>query len=272
MKVIFSFLVPLFFFSCASGKERVFIGSTPADAVVRSFLQIPFKDSIDFIRWKISLEDDQYSLQCNYGIGKNNTNGFINGGTWVKLNGGLKKEKNYYHLKNGNRSLQVLELNSNLLHLLNEDESLLVGNGGWSYTLNSETPVTANKLNVISTPAILKDSMAFQGRTPCLKFANIGKSTTCYKLKWWIVLYADAKTNKPATYYIKGTAVRHNGKTGTWTMNTEKDGRIIYKLHSDNNEVLHLLKIDDNILVFTDQQGKLLVGDEDFSYSLNKVW
>jgi len=55
-------------------------------------------------------------------------------------------------------------------------------------------------------------------------------------------------------------------------MNTEKDGRIIYKLHSDNNEVLHLLKIDDNILVFTDQQGKLLVGDEDFSYSLNKVW
>ncbi len=85
-------------------------------------------------------------------------------------------------------------------------------------------------------------------------------------------MYADAKTIKPATYYIKGTAVRHNGKTGTWTMNTEKDGRIIYKLHSDNNEVLHLLKIDDNILVFIDQQGKLLVGDEDFSYSLNKAW
>ncbi len=202
MKSIFSFLLPLFFF-CASGKERVFIGSTPADALVRSFLQIPLTDSIDFIRWKVSLQDDQYSLQCNYGIGKNNTNGFINGGTWVKLNGKLEKEKNYYHLKNGDRTLQILELNSNLLHLLNKDKSLLVGNGGWSYMLNSKTPVTPDKLNVISTPAILRDSMAFEGRTPCLKFANIGQSTTCYKLKWWIVLYADAKTNKPATYYMK---------------------------------------------------------------------
>jgi hypothetical protein len=77
------------------------------------------------------LQDNKYSLQCNYGIGKNNTNGFINGGTWVKLNGRLEKEKNHYHLKNGNRTLQILELNSNLLHLLNKDKSLLVGNGGW---------------------------------------------------------------------------------------------------------------------------------------------
>jgi len=82
--------------SCAGGKESTYIGSTPATSnVVRSFLGIPFSDSIDFIRWKITMLDNKYSLQCNYGIGKPNTNGFISNGKWIALRGGLKKEKNF---------------------------------------------------------------------------------------------------------------------------------------------------------------------------------
>src|SRR5262245_57415910 len=92
------FLSVLLMISCAGGKEKKFTGSTPADAVVRSFLGIASSDSIDFIRWNLLLEDDHYHLTCNYGVGKPNTRGFINGGTMVETTGALKKEKNYYHL------------------------------------------------------------------------------------------------------------------------------------------------------------------------------
>ena len=40
----------------------------------------------------------------------------------------------------------------------------------------------------------------------------------------------------------------------------------------NGNGFLYLLKLDNNILVFTDARGKLLVGDEDFDYTLNKKW
>ncbi len=272
MKIISFFLLIFFIASCAAGKERTYIGSTPANHFLRSFLGISFSDSVDFIRWKITMHDDKYILKCNYGIGKPNTNGFMNGGKWIELNGGLKKKKNYYYLQTGNKTLGALELNASLLHLLNEDNSLLVGGGGWSYTLSAETPSASNQINITSKQTILKDSMSFQGRTPCLEFASIQRGTTCYKLKWWIVLYADVKSNKPTTYYLNGTAVLNKGKTGTWTMITGKDGRIIYQLNSDNNDVLYLLKLDENILVFTDKQGKLLVGDENFSFTLNRRW
>ena len=77
-KVLFAVL--LFMVSCANGKDRNFTGSTPAATVVREFLGIDFRDSIDFIRWKLVLNDLHFKLECNYGIGKPNTNGFINGG------------------------------------------------------------------------------------------------------------------------------------------------------------------------------------------------
>ena len=36
------------------------------------------------------------------------------------------------------------------------------------------------------------------------------------------------------------------------------------------NGLLYLLKLDEHILVFTDAHEKLLVGNEDFSYTLNR--
>jgi len=38
------------------------------------------------------------------------------------------------------------------------------------------------------------------------------------------------------------------------------------------NESIYLLKLNENILGFADQQGKLLVGDKNFSYTLSKRW
>jgi hypothetical protein len=272
MKIISAFLSILLIVSCASGKEKTYTGSTPADIVIRTFLGIPLSDSVDFIRWKLIFRDNRYNLECNYGIGKPNTNGFFNGSKKIELSGALKEEKNNYELINGNKTLKVAELNTDLLHLLNTDNSLLIGNGGWSYTLNNITPSVTDQINMAAKQTVLKDSMAFEGRTPCNVPGVIPRGMECYKLKWYIVLYANTEKNEPGTYKVYGTPYRKaGGKTGNWKIITGKDGRIIYQLDDDNgNGFLYLLKLDEHILVFTDANGKLLVGDHDFSYTMNR--
>ncbi len=272
MKFIHIFFPALFIVSGVSGKENVYTGSTPAAPVIRSFLGIPLTDSIDFIRWKLVFTDKDYHLQCNYGIGKPNTNGFYNGGKKIEFTGLLKKEKNIYLLQSNQKTLKIAELNRDLLHLVNTDNSLLVGNGGWSYTLNNITPSGSDQVNMTGERSVLKDSMCFQGRTPCNVPGVVAAGTTCYKLKWSIVLYADARKNEPSTFLAKGTPwYKEGGRRGTWKIVTGKNNRVIYQLNDDKgNGFLYLLKLDEHLLVFTDADGKLLTGDEDFSYTLNR--
>jgi hypothetical protein len=274
MKMISSFLLILLIASCVSGKGNTYIGSTPADTVVRSFLGIPLSDSVDFIRWKLILKDNQYQLYCNYGIGKANTNGFIDGGIKIELSGKYRKEKYYYLLQNGTKTLRVIELNEDLLHVADAGNSLLVGNGGWSYTLNNISSSGFVEVSIRGAPIVFNDSMAFEGRTPCQVPGIIAPGSLCYKLKWYIVLYANTQKNKPGTYKIFGTPWRREGgRTGNWKIIARKKGQTIYQLNDDNeNGFLYFLKLDDHIIIFTDARGKLLVGDEDFSYTLNRRW
>ncbi len=54
-------------------------------------------------------------------------------------------------------------------------------------------------------------------------------------------------------------------------MTTENDGRVVYALSDQNGKsFIHLLKLDEGVLIFTDVKGNLLVGDHDFSYTLNR--
>jgi hypothetical protein len=271
MKIINIFLPVLLIVFCAKAKDRMFTGSTPAGPVIRSFLGIPLPDSVDFIRWQLTLIGDSYHIQCNYGIGKPNTNGFINDGKKIELSGTLRKEKNVYRLLNGNKTLGIAELNTDLLHLLDTDNRLLKGNGGWSYTLNNTAAAPSDQINITAGRTLLKDSIAFEGRSPCNVPGIIAPGTLCYKLKWYIVLYANATTHEPGRYKVYGTPYREEGgKTGNWEIITGKNGRIIYRLNDDKgNGFLYLLKADEHILLFTDANGRLLVGNEDFSYTLN---
>ena len=86
--------------------------------------------------------------------------------------------------------------------------------------------------------------------------------------------YANASKNEPTTYLLNRSNLmpsEYPGKTGTWKIITGKDGRIIYVLTPDNeNTPTYLLKLDDNILEFTDAKGNLLVGNEDFSFTLSR--
>jgi len=271
MKIITTLLSITLFVSCANSKETNYTASTPAAQTVRSFLGISLTDSIDFIRWKLSLTDIKYSLECTYGIGKPNTNGFYEPKK-VILTGNVKKENNVYILQNGVQRLKLAELNTNLLHILNENNSLLIGGGGWSYAINSIAPTTSDKTNFIAKRTILKDSMAFEGRTPCSVPNIIPPGKECYKLKWYLVLYGNPAKNEPSTYRLLGTGFRaEGGKRGSWKIRNGKDGRIIYQLNDEKgNPFIHLLKLDDGVLIFTDASGNLLVGDLDFSYTLNR--
>lgn len=265
-----TFLVLLFISSCARGKEVFYTGSTPAGKVVRSFLGVSLSDSIDFIRWRLTLRDTQYTLECHYGIGKPNTDGFVNDNN-VNLSGNTQWRGIYCYLQNGNKTLTLVSLNSTLFYLADEQQHLLVGTAGWSYVLNGDTSQASDAVTIVAQQSALIDSMIFQGRTPCWNFAGIHPGENCVKQKWYVVLFSDAKTHKPSTYYVRGTAYGNNSKSrGNWNIITGKGGRIIYQLHPQGQDkTIDLVKLDDNILMFTDN-AKLLIGDRNFSFALNR--
>ena len=271
MKIPAIFFYMLFAISSASGKEQTYIGSTPANSVVKDFLGIRISDSIDFIRWTIVIDQDSYQLHCNFGLSEPNTTGFKKGGSKLQLSGRCSKVGNYYHLRNGPKLLKLMEVNTDLVHFANADNSLLVGNGGWSFTLNSIAPLKRSTTNTRSIPFAFKDSLRFVGRTPCGVPGVVSEGKTCYKLKWLIVLHSNRQPNSSGSFTIKGTRWRQEGGiTGDWKVIDKGEGRFIYQLnHRYGKGVLYFLKLDDNIIVFTDSSGKPLVGDKDYSYTLN---
>jgi hypothetical protein len=155
------------------------------------------------------------------------------------------------------------------MHLLNSDGSLMVGNGGWSYTLNSMTEVNTSEVSLKQTAISFKDSIVFEGRTPCkgIEEMMIGRSRPeCYKKKWLVYLYKNNPDAISGTYKIGSTVGAYKG---TWKLK-ESAGKKIYHLDLSNGRSLSLLPADNNIVYLMDTKGKLMVGDHDFSYSLNR--
>ena len=138
--------------------------------------------------------------------------------------------------------------------------------------MNTLTPSLNDQLELTPKKTVIKDSMAFEGRTPCGVPGVIPQGKLCYKLKWYLVLYGDPAKNESRAYRLLGTGYRaEGGRRGKWKIDTGKDGRIIYQLLDEAGKpFIYLLKLDDGILIFTDEKGNLLVGDHDFSYTLNR--
>ena len=275
MRIIFSLLCLLA--ACLPGraKQSVYQGSTPAHFDVRKFLNISLTDSIDFIKWQLAIETGKYELNCRYGLAKGGTDGFTNE-KQIRLAGTITKRGLYYMLNADGRSFFLLQINSNLFHLLDQKQNLLVGNGGYSYTLNIDNPVKTDQLNISRKQTPLTVEAAFEGRTPCQELAKmmgLNKSAACDKMKWYIIFVVDSITRKPSHYLKGGRAYkRETMDNGKWETFIGKDGRIMYKLDPDkNNASTYLVKVDENILMFTDPEGNLMVGNKNFSYTLNRV-
>jgi hypothetical protein len=118
----------------------------------------------------------------------------------------------------------------------------------------------------------------FDGRTPCQELAKQLHETVtpaCIKIKWRLTLYKDSVTGDPGTYELLGFVYKKDTpRTGKWSISkgTKVNPQaIIYQLDQPGREPLLLLKADDNVLFFLDQEKNLLVGNRDFSYTLNRL-
>ena len=268
--------------------KTVLVGSTPGDSLIKSLLTISPESRIDFIRWDLTLNEAEngsktYVLNVVFGEGQPNTNGFKGGGEKLSFEGTYAISKNIYELKNEKTSTKILliKLNENLFHFLTPDNKLMVGNGGWSYTL-SRKDSSANTSAVLpvwiaSLPDDTAQQVIFDGRTPCLDFAgqyNLQVGNDCHKLKWKLTLFRDSKTNKPTTYALQTTLNRPKITEGNWTIikgaKTNPEA-IIYQLDPDKpDESISFLVGDENVLFFLDKKNQLFTGNSDFSFTLNR--
>ena len=131
----------------------IFVASTPCSTVSRPLPGISVSTDCEFIKWKLTLYQDEstktpttYKLHSLYGLPKQGTTGFIGGGEKVDMEGkwtiikGMASARNaiVYQLKDSKtgKTISFLKLNDNILHLLDSDQRLMIGNAAWSYTLN----------------------------------------------------------------------------------------------------------------------------------------
>ena len=91
-------------------------------------------------------QNETYTLHYTYGLPKQGTTGFIEGGnkagmkgTWTIIKGTRSdSHATVYRLHDSKtgKTISLLKLNDNLLHLLDSDQHLMIGSAAWSYTLN----------------------------------------------------------------------------------------------------------------------------------------
>lgn len=291
------------FYSCETQTKNLpfdninLVASTPGDEQIKSILAISPDKIVDFIRWDFHLTGTKsgkqiFALTITYGESQPNTTGFKNGGEKKSIEGkySITNDNRYingeiYHLKSAQLPTEILmvKLSDNLFHLLTPQNHLMIGNGGWSYTLNRKDPLTHVSENL---PAlrILKDmpedtarQIIFDGRTPCLDFAkenNLTVAPDCIKLKWKLILNKDPQTLQPTTYTLHRTTNRESDITGKWTIINGmplNPQAVIYQLDPDKPEQsVFLLLGDENVAFFLDKDKQLFIGNENFSYTLNK--
>lgn len=282
-----------------TSSETIFVACTPGDPLVKSLLNIPPESTVDFIRWNLTFNKagsgvNLFVLNIVFGESKPNTQDFKEGGDKLSfegeyfvsqdVNGELKKTIYQFKSNKSNGiSFSMVKVNENLFHLLRPDHQLMVGNGGWSYTLNRKEPVAPGSgdlpsLTIAST--LINDTVRqviFEGRTPCQEFAreyNLSVADGCFKMKWGLTLNRDPKTFLPTTYQLNRTLSRGKVIQGKWTIikgTSSNAGLVIYQLDPDNPEQsLSFLAGDKNVLFFLTKTSQLFTGNEEFSFTLNR--
>jgi hypothetical protein len=280
----------------ATGKAE-FVGGSPCDSLPREFLGgIRNGAPCMWIGWRLTLSSDPatgrptgYDLVAVYGVPTRGNPNVSEDGPRVERHGAWEIERGtaadpdavVFRLRGSEpgRSLAFVRVGERLLHLLGSQKRLLAGNGGWSYTLNlagSDTLAARAPeapLNVAAparTTAPL--SGVFDGRTPCQPLARqlgVAVSGECFKMKWRLRLH-----EAPRTYVLEGSPYRAAPRTGRWAVLPAPSGSkgFLYQLDPDSpRRSLAFLRADDDVLLFLDEKGELLVGNADFSHTLNRV-
>lgn len=286
-----------------SSTNGIFVATSPCDAVSRAALKIPATANCEMIKWNLTLFEDAktltpttFELSCFYGSPEQGTLGLSQGGTKVGWNGKWKivpgTDRTVYELDLGvaKGTVSFQKVDHNLLHLLDQNKSLAMGNAGWSYTLNRTGDLNIKQAagtsqiqlaspTTYASQITTNSSMLgrFVGRSPCQEVAReLSKPVTsdCIKVKWDLTLYQDPNTLAPTTYKLNGTFFRERVREGQWTIvrgTKTNPNAVVYQLDPDKPQgSLLLLKADSNILFFLDRNRNLLVGNSNFSYTLNR--
>jgi hypothetical protein len=284
----------------------VFEGITPCSKRTRPLPQIPVDTNCEQMIWKFTLYQDAatqapttYTLNSAYGVPQQGTPGLAGGGTKIAMEGqwtivkgtASDPDATVYQLNTDNAqpAVSFLKLNDSLLHVLQPDKSLMVGNGAWSYTINRTDNRTPTQISgslgspptegptpiVPAMPPASSVLGVFEGRTPChditFEFTKTVPYSECMKIKWRLTLYQD-QAGQPSTYLYRGTQTI---RAGAWTITRGIAGdpdAVVYQLKIDTSQQpVSFLKVDDNTLYLLDRDMQLLVGDALFSYTLSRT-
>jgi hypothetical protein len=254
-------------------------------------LTIPAEAKVDFIRWNLILDDENaFVLDIAYGESKPNTLDFksagkqtIKGTYLIVKNQEENRFKEIYQFKSDDlpEIISIVKINENLFHILTPQNQLMIGNGGWSYSLNRKVPINSGKI-LISSPVPDDKSLqfVFEGRTPCQEIATehleMNADQSCFKIKWRLILNRDSITHEPTTCTIRNIVNNQpRDVTGRWTIikgTATNEEAIIYKVQADNlaEPILFFLG-DENVLFFLDKDNNPFIGNEDFSFTMNKI-
>jgi hypothetical protein len=155
------FLFLLLMAGCASSAvmasraatSEEFVGTTPCDVRSIEFLGgLGTNTPCHSVTWHLTLSTNQqksmpstYTLVATYGLpGRNDPNQIEEGptvrleGTWEIVGASAANHRATVYRVHGQsgRTLSLMRLGKHLLHFLDSDNRLLIGNGGWSFTLN----------------------------------------------------------------------------------------------------------------------------------------
>ena len=273
---------------------EVYVGSTPADGVIRTILNINGPDAIDFIRWELVMkssgnESNRFSLRLNYGVGKPSTPDFISGGKEKKAEGmfSIRPSRSgdtfIFTSQEFKSPLELIRLSDNILHILADRNNLMIGNGGWSYSLSKSNTTKKEKSVLPASLSALNlnvenNTLTFVGRTPCEPVNSeyhLELSESCIKVKWLMKLYVDPVTKNPTSFYWNRRGHRTELIEGTWTIikgiPTHADAIICRLNPAKPFEPIDMLVADGNVLYFLDKNQGIMMGDKDFSFALNRV-
>lgn len=148
----FLLLLAPFFIQATSPDTTEYVATSPCDQIPRSMLLIPAQTDCEMIRWELVLQRNSrnqspmgFKLNYTYGMSKPSTTGFKEGmgngtkeGNWSVVKD--EKNKTVYRLNPSatGPSISFVRLDDKLLHLLDQEGKLMIGHGGWSYTLNGK--------------------------------------------------------------------------------------------------------------------------------------
>jgi hypothetical protein len=139
----------------------------------------------------------------------------------------------------------------------------------------------------------------FTGTTPCSNIIrplhNIPKEPDCkwnecrcLMVEWKLALYKHPITKEPTKYKLTSinrfvinetnmpsTPGTRAEREGRWTIirGTKRDpDAVVYRLNPGNTEIsVDMLKLGDNLLHLLDDEESFMIGNEFYSYTLNRV-